>query len=95
VRQISLETAQPGLDLSILRRLPDKTIVLGVLDLSDDAPVETPESVADHLRRALDHVPAERLVVAPDCGMKYLSRPTAFAKLETMVAGAERVRAEL
>ncbi len=91
-RQISIETAQPGLDLSVLRRLPDKTIILGVIDLSDDAPVETPEVVAGRVRAALEHVPAERLVVAPDCGMKYLPRPVAFAKLEAMVAGAAIVR---
>jgi 5-methyltetrahydropteroyltriglutamate--homocysteine methyltransferase len=95
VRQISVETAQPALDLSILRRLPDKTIVLGVIDLSDDAPVETPEVVAERIRAALEHVPAERLVVAPDCGMKYLARPVAFAKLEAMTAGAATVRTEL
>src|SRR5262249_54861108 len=86
-RQVSLETAQPGLDQSILRRLPDKTIILGVLDLSDGASVEAPETVADRIRAALEHVPAERLVIAPDCGMKYLPRPTAFSKLEAMVAG--------
>jgi 5-methyltetrahydropteroyltriglutamate--homocysteine methyltransferase len=95
VRQISLETAQPRLDLTILDRLPDKTIILGVLDLSDDAPVETTESVADRIRGALQHVSAERLVIAPDCGMKYLPRPVAYAKLKAMVAGAEIVRNEL
>jgi 5-methyltetrahydropteroyltriglutamate--homocysteine methyltransferase len=95
VRQISVETAQPSLDLSILRRLPDKTIILGVIDLSDDAPVETAEVVAERIRSALEHVPAERLVVAPDCGMKYLPRPVAFAKLEAMVAGAAAARASL
>jgi 5-methyltetrahydropteroyltriglutamate--homocysteine methyltransferase len=95
VRQISVETAQPRLDLTILDRLPDKTIVLGVLDLSDDAPVETPESVADRIRGALEHVAAERLVVAPDCGMKYLPRAAAYSKLEAMVAGTEIVRNEL
>ncbi len=72
-RQISIETAQPNLDLSILRELPDKTIILGVLDLSDAAPVETPETVAERIRKALVHTSPERLVVAPDCGMKYLS----------------------
>ena len=95
VRQISIETAQPGLDLSILRGLPDKTIVLGVLDLSDDAPVETSELVAERIRRALDHVDAERLVIAPDCGMKYLTRAVARAKLQAMVEGTAIVRAEL
>jgi 5-methyltetrahydropteroyltriglutamate--homocysteine methyltransferase len=93
--QISIETAQPGLDLSVLRELPDKTIVLGVLDLSDGAPVETPAAVADRLRRALEYVSPERLVVAPDCGMKYVPREVAFRKLEAMVEGARIVRAEL
>jgi 5-methyltetrahydropteroyltriglutamate--homocysteine methyltransferase len=95
VRQISVETAQPRLDLSVLRGLPDKTILLGVLDLSDAAPVETPEAVASRVREALEHVPAERLVVAPDCGMKYLPREVAFAKLQAMAAGTEIVRREL
>ena len=94
VRQISIETAQPDLDLSVLSKLPDKTIILGVLDLSDEAQVETAETVAVRIRAALEHVPAERLVVAPDCGMKYLSREIAYAKLEAMVAGAALVRNE-
>jgi 5-methyltetrahydropteroyltriglutamate--homocysteine methyltransferase len=87
--QISLETAQPDLDPAFLRGLDAKTIVLGVLDLSDEAPVETPEEVATRVRRALEHVPAERLVVAPDCGMKYLPREVAFAKLRAMAAGVK------
>ena len=95
VGQISLETAQPRLDLSILGRLPDKTIILGVLDLADDAPVETAETVATRIRNALEYVAVDQLVVAPDCGMKYLSRETAYAKLEAMVAGAALVRNEL
>jgi 5-methyltetrahydropteroyltriglutamate--homocysteine methyltransferase len=94
-RQISVETAQPRLDLSVLRGLPDKTILLGVLDLSDTAPVETREAVAARIREAVAHIPAERLVIAPDCGMKYLPREVAFAKLEAMVAGTELVRREL
>jgi 5-methyltetrahydropteroyltriglutamate--homocysteine methyltransferase len=94
-RQISIEAAQPRLDVSILRALPDKTIVLGVLDLSDGAPVESPSDVAARIRSALEHVYAERLVVAPDCGMKYLPRDVAFAKLRAMVEGAALVRAEL
>jgi 5-methyltetrahydropteroyltriglutamate--homocysteine methyltransferase len=94
-QQISLETAQPRLDPSFLAQLPGKTIVLGVLDLADDAAVETPEEVADRIRGALEHVAPERLVVAPDCGMKYLSRDVAFAKLRAMVEGARIVRAEL
>ena len=85
---LSLEAAQPSLDAEVLREVPDKTIVLGVLDLSDDAEVETPEVVAERIRRALEVVPPERLVAAPDCGMKYLPRETAFRKLEAMVAGA-------
>jgi 5-methyltetrahydropteroyltriglutamate--homocysteine methyltransferase len=94
VQQVSVETAQSGLDCSVLEKLPDKTIILGVLDLSDIA-VETPETVAARIRRALPHVPAERIVVAPDCGMKYLSREVAFAKLKAKVDGTRIVRAEL
>ena len=94
-RQISIETAQPDLDLSILRELPDKTIILGVLDLSDAAPVETPEAVAERIRKALDYTAREQLVIAPDCGMKYLSRAVALAKLQAMVEGAAIVRGEL
>jgi 5-methyltetrahydropteroyltriglutamate--homocysteine methyltransferase len=84
---LSLEAAQPGLDPEVLHEVPDKTIVLGVLDLGSSQ-VETPEAVADRIRRALEVVPPERLVVAPDCGMKYLPRERAFRKLEAMVAGA-------
>src|SRR5919197_1614498 len=84
---ISLEAAQPSLDPGVLRDLPDKTIVLGVLDLGSEE-VETTEVVAERIRQALVAVPAERLVVAPDCGMKYLPRDLAFRKLEAMVAGA-------
>jgi 5-methyltetrahydropteroyltriglutamate--homocysteine methyltransferase len=94
-RQISIEAAQPGLDLSVLRGLASKTIVLGVLDLADEAPVETPARVADRIRRALAHVPADRLIAAPDCGMKYLARGVAFAKLEALAQGAAIVRREL
>jgi 5-methyltetrahydropteroyltriglutamate--homocysteine methyltransferase len=84
---VSLEAAQPSLDPLVLRALPDKTIVLGVLDLGSPE-AETPELVAERVRRALEVVPEERLVVAPDCGMKYLPRELAFRKLEAMVAGA-------
>ena len=91
---ISLEAAQPDLDPELLRTLPGKTIVLGVLDLGT-AEVETAELVAARLRRALEVVPAERLVAAPDCGMKYLPRERAFRKLEALVAGARLVSAEL
>jgi 5-methyltetrahydropteroyltriglutamate--homocysteine methyltransferase len=84
---ISLEAAQPSLDPLELSALPDKTIVLGVLDLGSPE-AETPELVAERIRRALAVVSEERLVVAPDCGMKYLPRELAFRKLEAMVAGA-------
>jgi 5-methyltetrahydropteroyltriglutamate--homocysteine methyltransferase len=94
VDQISIETAQSGLDTSVLEQLPGKTILVGVLDLSTND-VETPELVAERLRRALAHVPPERVVAAPDCGMKYLPRDVAFAKLQAMAAGAALVRAEL
>ena len=91
---LSLEAAQPRLDPEALRAVGDKTIVLGVLDLGSSE-VETPDVVADRIRRALDVVPPERLVVAPDCGMKYLPRERAFRKLEAMTAGARLVRDEL
>lgn len=94
VRQVSIETAQSKLDCAVLEKLPGKTILLGVLDLSDMA-VETPETVAMRIRRALPHVPAERIVVAPDCGLKYLPREVAFGKIEAMVGGAAIVRREL
>jgi len=91
---LSLEAAQPGLDPEVLRAMDAKTIVLGVLDLG--APqVETPEVVAQRIRRALEVVPPERLVVAPDCGLKYLPRERAFGKLQAMVAGARLVREDL
>ncbi len=91
---VSIEAAQPRLDCAVLSTLPSKTIVLGVLDLGDAA-VETPEAVAERIRRALAHVPAERVVVAPDCGMKYLPRDLAVAKLRAMTAGARLARATL
>ena len=87
---LSLEAAQPGLDPDALRDVPDKVIVLGVLDLGSSEP-ETPEVVAGRIERALEVLPPERLVVAPDCGMKYLTRELAFRKLEAMVAGARLV----
>jgi 5-methyltetrahydropteroyltriglutamate--homocysteine methyltransferase len=94
VHQVSIETAQAKLDCSVLRKLSSKTILLGVLDLSDMT-VETPETVAARIRRALPHVPPERIVVAPDCGLKYLPREVAFGKLQAMVAGTSIVRREL
>jgi len=94
VKQISIETAQPRLDYSVLDQLPDKHIILGALDLGDPE-VEQPETVAERIRDALRYVSAERLTIAPDCGMKYLTRATAFAKLRAMVEGTRIVRAEL
>ena len=92
--QISIEAAQPKLELPALMGLPSKAVMLGVLDLGDES-VETPEIVADRIRSALKIVPVERLVVAPDCGMKYLPRHIALGKLRAMTAGAAIVRAEL
>ena len=92
--QISVEAAQPRLDLAQLSDLSPKVIVLGVLDLGDER-IETPEQVADRIRAALAHVPAGRLVPAPDCGMKYLPRARAYAKLKALSEGAALVRSEL
>jgi 5-methyltetrahydropteroyltriglutamate--homocysteine methyltransferase len=94
VISISIETAQSSLDCSVLAKLPGKNIILGVLDLSTND-VETPDQVAARIRRALPYIGADRLIVAPDCGMKYLPRDVAFGKLQAMVAGAARVRAEV
>ena len=94
VGQVSIETAQSNLDCSVLEKLSGKTIILGTLDLSDMT-VETPETVAARIRRALPHAPAERIVVAPDCGLKYLPRDVAFGKMCAMVEGAKIVRREL
>ncbi|MBR0659154.1 5-methyltetrahydropteroyltriglutamate--homocysteine methyltransferase [Neoroseomonas oryzicola] len=94
VRQISIETAQANLDTSVLKDLPDQTIILGVIDLNDQR-VESPETVAARIRRALPHVNPERVIVAPDCGMKYLSREVADGKMRAMVEGAAIVRREL
>jgi 5-methyltetrahydropteroyltriglutamate--homocysteine methyltransferase len=91
---LSLEAAQPKLAPDVLREVPDKTIVLGVLDLGSNE-AETANVVADRIRRALEVVPPERLVVAPDCGMKYLTRDLAYRKLHSMVAGARLVREDL
>ena len=92
--QVSIETAQSNLDTSVLAELPGKTIILGVLDLDDHA-VESPETVAERIRRALPHKGAAELVAAPDCGMKYLPRASAFGKLQSLVAGARIVRRDL
>jgi 5-methyltetrahydropteroyltriglutamate--homocysteine methyltransferase len=94
VNQISIETAQSSLDCSVLEKLRGKTIILGVLDLSTRE-VETPEIVAARIRRALPFVSPDRVIVAPDCGLKYLPREAAFGKMKAMVEGARLVRSEL
>lgn len=93
-RQVSIETAQSNLDCSVLKGLPGKKIILGVIDLNDMT-VETPEKVAARIRRALPYARAEDIIVAPDCGMKYLPSDAAFGKMRAMVEGARIVRAEL
>ena len=93
-RQISIEAAQPRLDLGVLDDLAGKTIILGVIDLADRT-VETVEQVTARIRAGLARVPAERLILAPDCGMKYLPRETAFGKLCALSAGARAVRDQL
>jgi 5-methyltetrahydropteroyltriglutamate--homocysteine methyltransferase len=92
--QVSIETAQSNLDTSVLATLDGKTIILGVIDLNDHA-VETPDQIVDRVRRALPHVPPERLVLAPDCGMKYLPRASAAGKLASLTEAASRLRTEL
>jgi 5-methyltetrahydropteroyltriglutamate--homocysteine methyltransferase len=94
VNQVSIETAQSHLDTSVLAALEGKTVILGVIDLSDPD-VETAQAVADRVRRALPYVPAERIVIAPDCGMKYIPRETANGKMRAMADAAALLRAEL
>ena len=94
VLQVSIETAQSNLDCSVLQKLAGKTIILGVVDLGNHQ-VETPEAVAARIRRALPFVGPDRLVIAPDCGLKYLPRSVAFAKMKAMVDGARLVRAQV
>jgi 5-methyltetrahydropteroyltriglutamate--homocysteine methyltransferase len=91
--QISIEAAQPRLDLAVLKDL-SKTVLVGVIDLGSNA-VESAQDVASRIRAALKHIPAERLVAAPDCGMKYLTREAAFGKLKALAEGAAIVRKEL
>jgi 5-methyltetrahydropteroyltriglutamate--homocysteine methyltransferase len=91
--QISIEAAQPNIDLNVLKDLADKTIILGVVSI-DEATIETPEEVAGRIRRALAYVAAENLIPAPDCGMKYMSRANAFRKLQALADGAAIVRSE-
>jgi 5-methyltetrahydropteroyltriglutamate--homocysteine methyltransferase len=92
--QISIEAAQPRLDLGVLQELGNKTVIVGVIDLGTDI-IESSQDVANRIRAALKHVPAERLIAAPDCGMKYLARDTAFGKLKALAEGAALVRKEL
>jgi 5-methyltetrahydropteroyltriglutamate--homocysteine methyltransferase len=94
VDQLAIESAQPKLDPQVLLEIESKTIILGVLDLSDHMP-ETADQVAGRIEAALEFVPPERLQVAPDCGMKYLPRDAALAKLRALVEGARRVRERL
>jgi 5-methyltetrahydropteroyltriglutamate--homocysteine methyltransferase len=91
---VSIETAQSNLDCSVLSELAGKEVLLGVIDLSD-VNVETPEIVAARIRRALPYVPAKNIIIAPDCGMKYLPRDIAFGKMRAMVEGTKIVRAEV
>ena len=93
-QQISIETAQSKLDCAVLAELPDQKIMVGVLDLSTNE-VETPETVAARIRRALQYRKAEDIIVAPDCGLKYLSREAAYGKMKAMVEGAKIVRSEI
>jgi 5-methyltetrahydropteroyltriglutamate--homocysteine methyltransferase len=94
VEQISIEAAQPNLNLTTLDGLGDKTVIFGVINMADPEP-ETPEVVAARIRAALTHLPPERLIPAPDCGMKYISRAAAFHKLQALAKGAALVRREL
>ena len=94
VRQISIETAQSNLDTSVLKNFPDQTSILGVIDLANHK-VETPEIVAERIRRALPHIDPTRIILAPDCGMKYLPRDIAFGKMRAIVEGAAIVRREV
>ena len=94
-QQISMESAQQRVDLGILRSLGEKTLIVGVIDLSDESPVEDIATVAGRIRNALHFVDPERLILAPDCGMKYLPREKAFGKLRALAKAAERVRGEL
>ncbi len=95
VKQIAIESAQQKVDLSVLDALRGKTLIVGVIDLSDESPVEDVATVASRIRNALQHVDAEKLIVSPDCGMKYLPREKAFGKLSALAKGAALVRSEL
>jgi 5-methyltetrahydropteroyltriglutamate--homocysteine methyltransferase len=93
--QISMESAQQNVDLGVLRSLGDKTLIVGVIDLADDSAVESEELVVNRIKSALRFVDAERLIVAPDCGMKYLPREVAFGKLRVLAEAAAAVRSNL
>jgi 5-methyltetrahydropteroyltriglutamate--homocysteine methyltransferase len=93
-QQISIESAQPKLDLGVLKDLAPKKVMLGVIDLNDPE-IETPQKVADRIRAGLKFMTPDKLLPAPDCGMKYLPRATAFGKLKSLVEGAAIVRQEL
>ena len=90
-----MESAQQKVDLSVLESLRGKTLIVGVIDLGDDSPVEDVDTVVARIRAALKHVDPDKLVLAPDCGMKYLPREKAFAKLSVLAQAAALVRAEL
>jgi 5-methyltetrahydropteroyltriglutamate--homocysteine methyltransferase len=92
-KQVSIETAQSNLDTAVLSKLPDKKIMVGCIDLSDMT-IETPQKVVERLKKALRHVKPENVIVAPDCGMKYLPREVAYGKLKAMVDGAKLLRKE-
>jgi len=94
-QQISLESAQQKVDLGVLKSLGRKELIVGVIDLSDESPVEDVDTVVARIRNALRFVDADRLILAPDCGMKYLPREKAFGKLSALAKAAEKVRAEL
>jgi 5-methyltetrahydropteroyltriglutamate--homocysteine methyltransferase len=94
VEQISIEAAQPDLDLGVLKDLSKKTMIMGVISLGDPK-VETADQVAARIKRILTVLPPERLIPAPDCGMKYIDRATAFGKLQALAAGAALVRKQL
>jgi 5-methyltetrahydropteroyltriglutamate--homocysteine methyltransferase len=94
-KQISLESAQQKVDLSVLKALRNKQLIVGVIDLADESPVEDVETVAGRIRNALKFVDPDRLILAPDCGMKYLPREKAFGKLAVLARAAAKVRSEL
>jgi 5-methyltetrahydropteroyltriglutamate--homocysteine methyltransferase len=93
-QQISIESAQPKIDLGVLKQLSPKKVMLGVIDLSDPE-IETPHKIAERIRAGLKHLAPDKLLPAPDCGMKYLPRATAFGKLKALAEGAAIVRREL